>query len=154
MLHHHSPPLCVSLVFDLNQQHHKCGKSCQQHDSSLSWRCEYFVSVSLCLCIIMNWQRVIYNLREESFTTCCGSWSPTAAFSIGMFCLSFSCPCPAQSHRIPWYEHKRCNMNIMNNIFLQYKFDFVKTSQIEHATFLCSSSCKKTMCSSPFIIVN
>lgn len=134
---------CVSLLFDLNQQHHKCSKSCQQRDSSLSWRCEYFVSACLCLCIIMNWQRVTYNLRGESFTTCCGRWSQTAASSIDMFVFPFSKPRPIQSHRMLWDEHKHCSnsymaMDIMSNIFLPIQI-WLREDSNRKFVFICFS---------------
>lgn len=134
MLCDRSPPLCVSLLSDLNQQNHKCSESRQRHDSSLSWRCEYFVSVCLCLCIIMNWQLVIYNLRGESFSTCCGSWSQTA-LSIDMFVfLSFTLICVQGRLGEFWKsnEHRRF-MNII--FFVIPKADKWKRQQIEHSLF-------------------
>lgn len=119
--------LCIFLHFDSNQHHHECGKSRLQCRSSLSWRCEYFVRVPLCLCIIMDWQRVIYNLRGESFTTR-GSCSQAAAFSVDVFAfLSFfhSLIRVRRSH-MQFHEHKHCKVNIINVLSLQHKFDLVK----------------------------
>lgn len=132
MLCDRSPPLCVSLLSDLNQQNHKCSESRQRHDSSLSWRCEYFVSVCLCLCIIMNWQLVIYNLRGESFSTCCGSWSQTA-LSIDMFVfLSFTLIC-VQGRGI--LEKQWAQTLHEYYFFVIPKADKWKRQQIEHSLF-------------------
>lgn len=71
-------------------------------------------SASLYLCIIMTWQRVIYNLRGGSLTTC-GSRSQNSSFSsIDMFVLLLSFfpnPCPVRSRGVSLNGRKHCNVS-------------------------------------------
>lgn len=124
VLSDHSPLLCVSLLSDLIQQHHKCSESRQRHNSSLSWRCEYFVSVCLCLCIIMNWQLVIYNLRGESFPTRSETGAKQPISPLASF-FSLVEPCPRLRNFRESNEHR----HFVNIIFCYWKRCWMKKIQ-------------------------
>ena len=93
-------------------------------------------SASLCLCIITTWQRVIYNLRGGSLTTC-GSRSQNSSFpSVDMFVLSLSFffffhnLCPVRSRGVSLNGSKQLQRQHYSIISPpKNKFDWVKHQQ-------------------------
>lgn len=123
MFSSHFVPRHQSLSASLTQKkkHHECGECCQRRHPSLSRRCEYFVRVPLCLCIITERRRVVYNLSGEIIQHLWKTQPKQRPHSIDVFvwvffhplCLSCSL-IHVQPDLMQFHENKHCGVNFIN----------------------------------------